>query len=135
MVKLPDGRLFCVMRTAAGSPYWSVSADLGETWAQPRRLLRKDGGQPVRQPLSPCPMYDVGGNEAGSGRYALFIHNHDGHYKNYSPTDTGYNRRPIYLVPGRFKAGADQPVWFDEPKLFMDHDWRELGQAGHKRPA
>jgi len=54
-------------------------------WTQPRRLLRKDGGEPLLHPLSPCPMYDVGGNEAGSGRYALFIHNHDGHYKKLRP--------------------------------------------------
>ncbi len=40
LVKLPDGRLFVVMRTASGSPFWSVSADGGETWAPPRRLLR-----------------------------------------------------------------------------------------------
>lgn len=130
IVKLPDGRLFCVMRTASGSPFWSVSRDLGETWIQPRRLLRKDGGEPLLHPLSPCPMYDVGGNESGSGRYALFIHNHDGHYKNYGPADTGYHRRPVYLVPGRFQAGADQPVWFGEPKLFMDHDGVSLGKPG-----
>jgi hypothetical protein len=91
-------------------------------------LLRKDGGEPLLHPLSPCPMYDVGGNEAGSGRYALFIHNHDGHYKNYGPTDTSFHRRPVYLVPGHFKADADQPVWFDEPKLFMDHDGVSLGK-------
>ena len=24
-------------------------------------------------------MYDLGGNEPGSGNYARFIHNHDGH--------------------------------------------------------
>jgi hypothetical protein len=77
-------------------------------------------------------MYDVGGNEAGSGRYALFIHNHDGHYKNYGPTDTSFHRRPVYLVPGHFKAGADQPVWFDEPKIFMDHDGVSLGKPGTK---
>lgn len=130
IVKLPDGRLFCVMRTASGSPFWSVSRDLGETWIQPRRLLRKDGGEPLFHPLSPCPMYDIGGNESGSGRYALFIHNHDGHYKNYGPADTGYHRRPVYLVPGRFQAGADQPVWFGEPKLFMDHDGVSLGKPG-----
>lgn len=130
IVKLPDGRLFCVMRTASGSPFWSVSADLGETWTQPRRLLRKDGGQPLLHPLSPCPMYDVGGNTAGSGRYALFIHNHDGHYQGYTPTDTGFHRRPVYLVPGRFQAGADQPVWFDEPRFFMDHKGVSLGRPG-----
>ena len=130
VVKLPDGRLFCIMRTASGSPFWSVSADIGETWTPPRRLLRKDGGEPLLQPLSPCPMYDVGGNEAGSGRYVLFVHNHDGNYKGYKPTDTGYHRRPIHLVAGRFQAAADQPVWFDEPKFFMDHDGVSLGKPG-----
>jgi len=130
LVKLPDGRLFCVMRTASGSPFWSVSADLGETWTQPRRLLRKDGGQPLLHPLSPCPIYDVGGNTAGSGRYVLFIHNHDGHYQGYKPTETGYHRRPIYLVRGRFQPGADQPVWFDEPAFFMDHKGVSLGRPG-----
>lgn len=130
VVKLPDGRLFCVMRTASGSPFWSVSSDIGETWAQPRRLLRKDGGEPLFHPLSPCPMYDTGGNEAGSGRYVLFIHNHDGNYKGYKPTDTGFHRRPVYLVAGRFEAGADQPVRFDEPRFFMDHDGVSLGKPG-----
>jgi len=130
LVKLPDGRLFCVMRTAAGSPFWSVSADGGETWAPPRRLLRKDGGEPLRHPLSPCPMYDLGGNTAGSGRYALFVHNHDGHYQGYGPTDTGFHRRPVFLAPGRYRAGADQPVWFDEPKFFFDHKGVSLGKPG-----
>ncbi len=130
LVKLPDGRLFCVMRTAAGSPYWSVSADEGEHWTAPRVLRRKDGGEPLLQPLSPCPIYDVGGNTAGSGRYVLFIHNHDGHYKNYGPTDTSFHRRPIHLVTGRFQPGADQPVWFDEPRFFMDHDGVALGKPG-----
>ena len=60
----------------------------------------------------------------------LFIHNHDGHYQGYGPTDTGFHRRPIYLVPGRFQAGADQPVWFDEPQFFMDHDGVSLGKPG-----
>ena len=130
LVKLPDGRLFCVMRTASGSPFWSVSADLGETWSQPRRLLRKDGGEALRHPLSPCPMYDVGGNAAGSGRYVLFIHNHDGHYQGYGPTDTGFHRRPVFLLRGRFQPGADQPVWFDEPQFFMDHKGISLGKPG-----
>lgn len=130
LVKLPDGRLFVVMRTATGSPYWSQSRDQGETWAPPRTLLRKDGGAPLLHPLSPCPIYDVGGNTAGSGRYALFIHNHDGHYGGYGPSDTGFHRRPVYLAAGRFQAGAEQPVWFDEPQLFMDHKGVGLGRPG-----
>jgi len=130
IVKLPDGRLFCVMRTSAGSPFWSQSKDAGETWTRPQRLLRRDGGEALQHPLSPCPIYDVGGNTAGSGRYVLFIHNHDGHYQGAGPTDTGLHRRPVYLLPGRFQAGAQQPVWFDEPKFFMDHDGVSLGKPG-----
>ncbi len=132
LVRLPDGRLFCVMRTCCGSPCWSVSADQGETWTPPRPLLRKDGGAPLLHPLSPCPLYDLGGNEAGSGRYALFIHNHDGNYKGFKATDSSNHRRPIHLVRGTFKAGADQPVWFDEPQLFFDHDGVSLGKPGTK---
>ncbi len=130
IVKLPDARLFCVMRTSAGSPFWTASADDGKTWSPARRLLRRDGGEPLLHPLSPCPMYDVGGNEAGSGRYVLFTHNHDGHYKNFKPTDTSFHRRPVYIVPGRFRPGADQPVWFEEPRFFMDHDGVSLGKPG-----
>lgn len=130
IVKLPDGRLFCVMRTASGSPYWSVSTDVGENWTQPRPLLRCDSGAPLLHPLSPCPMYDVGGNTAGSGHYVLFIHNHDGHYKSYGPHDSSYHRRPIYLVRGTFKPDADQPVWFDEPRFFMDHQGVSVGKPG-----
>lgn len=127
IVKLPDGRLFCVMRTFAGNPYWTQSRDDGQTWSAPRALLRKDGGEPLRHPLSPCPIFDVGGNTAGSGRYVLFIHNHDGHYRDYTPADSSLHRRPIYRVTGRFQTDAEQPVWFDEPRFFMDHDGIPLG--------
>lgn len=130
LVKLPDGRLFCVMRTMAGSPFWSASSDGGTTWTRPQRLLRKDGEPPLLHPLSPCPIYDVGGNTAASGRYALFIHGHDGHYNGYGPFDSNFHRRPIYLVAGHFAPGAKQPVWFEEPKLFMDHKGVSLGPPG-----
>ena len=132
IVKLPDGRLFAVMRTMTGSPAWTQSRDDGSTWSAPKVLLHKDGGQPLLHPLSPCPIYDLGGDAAGSGRYVLFIHNHDGHYQGFGPTDSHYHRRPIYLVAGHFKPGADQPVWFEEPRFFMDHDGVPLGPAGKR---
>ena len=130
IVKLPDGRLFCVMRTAAGSPYWTMSADDGSTWTPASPLLRKDGGEPLKQPLSPCPLFDLGGDAAGSGRYVLFIHNHDGHYQGFGPLDSNYHRRPIYKVMGHFHPEGQQPVWFDQPVFFMDHDGVPLGVPG-----
>jgi|GEM_PF-360503 len=130
IVKLPDGRLFCVMRTAAGSPYWTMSRDDGDTWTKAKPLLRKDGGEVLKHPLSPCPIFDLGGNAAASGHYALFIHNHDGHYQGFGPTQTQLHRRPIYLVAGHFEPKAEQPIWFDEPKFFMNHDGVPLGVPG-----
>ncbi len=130
IVKLPDGRLFCVMRTAAGSPFWSLGTEDGKSWTKPKRLLRKDGGSPLAHPLSPCPIYDMQGDGAASGRYVLLIHNHDGHYHGYGPTDTSFHRRPVFLVTGRYHADGEQPVWFDEPQFFMDHDGVALGAPG-----
>jgi hypothetical protein len=127
IVKLPDGRLFCVMRTMAGSPFWSQSRDLGERWTKPARLFDRDGGAAVKHPLSPCPIYDAAG-----GRYVMLIHNNDGNLPGADPKQTGSNRRPIYLLAGRFEKDAQQPVWFAKPKLLMDHDGTPLGAAGSK---
>src|SRR5262249_44243420 len=111
IVKLPDGRFFCVMRTAAGSPYWTASTDDGLTWSKPRLLRRTAAVEALKPPLSPCPFFALGGPAAASGRYALFIHNHDGNFNGFKPTDTSLHRRPIYRVNGTFKPGAEQPVW------------------------
>lgn len=132
IVKLPDGRLFCVMRTMSGSPCWTQSRDEGTTWTPARALLRRDGGDPFKHPLSPCPIYDLGGVTAGSGRYALFIHNHDGNYMGFSPADTNYHRRPVHVTVGAYQPKGEQPVWFDEPTLLMDHDGIPLGPPGKR---
>ena len=116
IVKLPDGRLFALLRTGIGSPCWTVSSDEGETWSQPEILLDRDGGVPFEHPLSPCPIYDWKGCEEGSGFYFAFIHN------KYNKDDSNpwQNRGPLYLIPGTFQAGAKQPIWFGKPKLFAD---------------
>ena len=33
-------------------------------------------------------------------------------------------------MAGRYRGGAEQLVWFDEPTLFMDHDGTSLGAPG-----
>jgi hypothetical protein len=117
IVPLPDGRLFCVMRTNAGHPVWSESADRGETWNQPRPLQQTDTSLPLRHPCSPCPIYEV-----APGEYIFLFHNHDGHFGGWGPMDCNLHRRPIWLVRGLFRPGARQPVWFSEPHFLMDND-------------
>jgi hypothetical protein len=59
IVRLPDNRLFCVMRTMSGYVWYSLSEDDGATWRNPRPLLRRDHGKPILQPLCCCPIYQL----------------------------------------------------------------------------
>ena len=114
IVKLPDGRLFAVMRSSIGYPVWSQSRDGGRSWSGLKALLDRDGGQPYRHPTSPCPIYDWKGCEAASGLYFCLVHNTFDFTR-----ETAYqNRGPLYLIAGRFNPKAAQPVEFAAPKLF-----------------
>jgi hypothetical protein len=124
-VALPDGRLFTTMRSPRGNPYYTVSADQGRTWSAPQAMRFCDGGELLRHPCSPCPIYALGG-----GRYIFLFHNHDGHFQKWGPFDSNWHRRPIYLALGEFRAGAEQPVWFSQPKFLMDNDGVALGFGG-----
>jgi hypothetical protein len=125
LVRLPDGRLFCVMRTTTGSPWYSVSSDAGKTWTQPEPLRYRDGGQLVRHPISPSPIYSV-----GESSYVLLYHNHDGHFGPWTPLESSWHRRPIYVTRGEFRKDARQPVWFSGPRFLMDNDGVPLGYGG-----
>lgn len=116
IVKLPDGRLFAMLRTGSGYPCWTVSEDQGETWTQPEILRNRDGGEPFLHPLSPCPIYDWKGETAGSGYYYAFVHNQF----NFDDSSPWQNRGPLYLIAGTYQADAEQPIWFGEPQLFID---------------
>lgn len=113
IVKLPDGRLFAVMRSSVGSPVWSQSKDLGKTWSPIKKLVGHDG-KPILHPRSPCPIYDWNGPTAASGTYFCLVHN------TFNPNGkTAYQRRgQLFLLAGKFAPDADQPVQFAAPKLF-----------------
>lgn len=116
IVRLPDGSLFCAMRSDTGYIWFSTSRDDGERWATPRPLLRRDHGEPILSPLNSTPIHQL-----SDGRYALMHTNHPGT----APADRpGFLLRPRYpwhLALGEFRSGADQPLWFSESKVFLDH--------------
>ena len=113
IVKLPDGRLFAVMRSRYGTPLWTQSRDGGETWS-PSRPLRDANGRPIRHPRAPCPMYDMEGPEAASGRYfALFTGTYDPELQQF------FGRGPLYLHHGAFDAKGEQPVRFTKGRLLL----------------
>lgn len=113
IVKLPDGRLFALMRSSVGSPLWSQSRDNGVIWTQPQPL-KDAAGNVYLHPRSPCPIYDWKGCEAGSGMYFALVHN----TFDYEGENAYQNRGPLYLIAGRFDANAEQPIQFSAPKLF-----------------
>lgn len=63
----------------------------------------------------------------GEGEYFFLFHNHDGHFKEWTPQDTSWHRRPIYVAHGQFRAGAHQPVWFSDPVFLMDNTGNKVG--------
>ncbi|MBN2449393.1 MAG: exo-alpha-sialidase [Lentisphaeria bacterium] len=119
LTPLPDGRLFCTMRTVTGYIWYSLSGDAGETWCNPRPLLRRDHGPVIEEPICCCPIYRL-----HDGRYVLLHHlRRDGlRYE-----DSAHNRWPAYLAVGEFRAHADQPVWFSASRQFMTHDGVGIG--------
>lgn len=121
LVPLPDGRLFCAMRTITGSPYYTISSDAGRTWTTPQVLRRSDGGEPLLHPLSPCPIYAL-----PQGDYFMLIHNHG----RWLPENGNLFRRPLCILRGEYRPDARQPIWFSEPKLFMDTGGVPLGFGG-----
>jgi hypothetical protein len=122
LVRLPDDRLFCVMRTITGYIWYSVSADDGYTWCSPRPLLRKDHGLPILAPICCTPIYEL-----SDGRYILFHNNNSGRVDGCEPEDTRVNRRPCFAALGEYRPDAEQPIWFSESKQFMDNDGVRLG--------
>ena len=114
-VKLPDGRLFAIMRSSVGSPVWVQSRDGGATWSEPK-ILRDAEGKPYLHPRSPCPMYDWKGPEAASGKYFALVHQT---FDFNDPKRNAYQHRgPLYLIAGEFDPNGEQPVKFKAPKLF-----------------
>ena len=114
-VRLPDGRLFAIMRSSVGSPVWVQSRDGGATWSEPK-ILRDAEGKPYLHPRSPCPMYDWKGPEAASGKYFALVHQT---FDFNEPKRNAYQHRgPLYLIAGEFDPNGEQPVKFKAPKLF-----------------
>lgn len=116
IVKLPDGRLFSLMRTSSGYPFWSQSRDNGVTWSKPEILRERDGGKPYLHPRSPCPIYDWKGPEAGSGYYFAFVHN----TFDFNRGSAYQNRGPLYLIAGKFNPKSKQPIEFAPMKVFSN---------------
>ena len=115
LARLPDGRLFTLLRSRARHPFWAQSRDNGRTWSSPRPL-KDSSGSAYLHPNSPCPMYTLQGPEAISGEVFALIHNA---YDDSIPPLGRQERGPLYLIRGHFDPSGDQPVRFGPPEPFL----------------
>jgi len=125
IVPLPDGRLFCAMRSSDGHAYFSLSDETGEQWSAPEPLRYHDGGPVIPHGHSPCPLYQFDEN-----RYLFFHHNHGVEFSHWRKEVRDASRRPICLARGDFRPDASQPIWFSEPWYFMDSGGVGLPRKG-----
>jgi len=116
---LADGRLICVMRSLQGMIYFSLSEDDGYTFDEPRPLCYEPGGNPLLNPIVPCPLYRL-----HDGRYLLLFYNNDGTANGgKSPVDGKCNRYPAWVTVGREIPGErDHPLRFGPPKILASSD-------------
>lgn len=117
IAELPDGRLFCVMRTMTGFIAYSVSTDGGESWTHPATLRYAYGERAMHNPVVPCPIYRISGN-----RYLLIFYNNPGDAnQGRSPLDWCRNRRPAWFSVGQ-PCNGQQPLTFGQPVILVDND-------------
>ena len=132
IVLLPDGRIFTTIRTYTGHIWYSVSEDDGENWTKAEVLRYKDDGEPVKEPIAPCPIYAL-----QDGRYLLVFHNNEGRLgpfdqfaEKWTTNYASFIRRPAFIAVGEFRPDAYQPIWFSKPKEIMDTDGIPVGPKG-----
>ncbi len=115
VVLMPDGGMFCTMRTLNGYIGWSISRDNGRTWSNPEPLHYHDYGEMVKNPIAPCPIFRL-----RDGRYVLFFYNNDGTgYGGSGPTDYTVNRQELFIAVGVYDGMARQPIQFGTPHTYM----------------
>ncbi|MBN1422674.1 MAG: exo-alpha-sialidase [Planctomycetes bacterium] len=126
VVRLSDGRWFCVFRTHRGCVGFSISRDRGRTWDPAKPLRYRDGGAIVLHPRSSCPLYPMDG-----GRFLLTTHANDGSANGgRHPYDGFRNRTPTFYLIGKEVPDAEQPIWFSTPIKFLDNGAKPAGPEG-----
>jgi hypothetical protein len=125
IVQLSDGRLYCVMRSGGGSPFFSVSRDTGQTWTVPEKMRYGDGLEFFKQPLASCPIYSI-----MNGKFVYIFHNNSGDANGGSgPSDLLKVRTPAYIVVGTEDLTSHQPIKFGKPILFFQNHVRPYGPS------
>lgn len=122
IVDLPDGRMIMTVRTNRGQAWYTVSDDQGENWRKTEPMRYRDDGAIVQQPVAPAALFRL-----ARGDYIYLFNNNDGYVFGATSRWDVRNRRPAYISRGEFRPKAHQPIWWSQPKRFIDNEgvkWR-----------
>jgi hypothetical protein len=95
--------------TLTGYIWYSLSTDAGNTWCNPKPLLRRDHGQPILG-SSQCSIYQL-----RNDKYIL-IHND-------SITDSTHENPGYSIILGNYLPDAEQPIGFSKSKKIQEFSY------------
>jgi len=127
VIPLSDGRLFMSVRTRQGTIWYTLSEDDGATFREVEVMRYRDGGKVILQPSAPAPIYKM-----KNGKFLLLFNNNDGDVFGAKDVHDSKNRRPAFLALGEERLNAHQPIWFSEPKMFIDNDGVPINIVGNE---
>jgi hypothetical protein len=121
VVPLSGDRWLGVGRCKLGSPAYTVSADHGRTWSTPEPLCYAPGGEPVKHPMTMCPIA-----RTSDGRLVLLFTNNDGSQRgaHHVWDGDGRTRNPQWIAVGRELSGDDRNAGlvFGDPRVLAEVD-------------
>lgn len=115
-VVLSDGTIYCIYRTVAGHPAFSVSRDEGHTWTEPAYLTYPDGRK-VKHPRAANFIWKLSG-----GRYLYWFHNHG---------ERTYAHRNIVWCLGATEIDTPdgKSLAFTQPEVLLYNDHLTQGMS------
>ena len=121
VVPLSGDRWLGVGRCKLGSPAYTISIDQGKTWSVPERLRYAPDGEPIKHPMTMCPIA-----KTSDGRVVLLFTNNDGFGRGARHVwdGDGKTRNPQWIVVGREVPGETRNAGlvFGEPMVLAEVD-------------
>ena len=118
---LSDDRWVGVGRTFLGAVGYTVSEDQGRTWTHAEPLCYRPDGQPIRHPMTMCPIA-----QTTDDRFILLFTNNDGARRNARHVwdGDGRTRNPQWITVGRKIPGETRNggLVFGEPMILAEVD-------------
>jgi len=135
MTVLQSGRIISTFRTRTGHPCYSISEDNGITWRDVRPLRFMPGGEKMKHPCGPCPIYcaphSTSSGCSGDGRVIFFFRNdnapladpvlgdHLNYWRNRDPFHVTVGREMPQLAQGLGPDEDNAGLYFDKPRVVL----------------